>query len=206
MEKKGKWLILWLLSILLLSGCTGATTQTTKHSTTKAINSADTASILHSSQAIAPLWGHRTKTSHCHIQGSLPDPACTPGNIMPGATADTVCVPGYTRTVRNVSVSTKNRVYAEYGITQRSPGQYQIDHFISLGSGGANDISNLWPQPATPLPGYHEKDRLERYLYTLVCNDQMSLKDAQIQMATNWVAAYQAIPKNWVADTSKDPD
>src|SRR4051794_4700430 len=63
--------------------------------------------------------------------GRLPDRSCSPGRV---ATTDTerVCAPGYSGRVRNVSESTKNRVYFEYGIRRHSRGQYEIDHIIPL--------------------------------------------------------------------------
>lgn len=141
--------------------------------------------------------GKAYQKSGCQAQGSLPDKGCTPGDIFAKASVTTICVAGYASSVRNVSVSTKNKVYASYGIVKRKPGQYQIDHLVNLGIGGSNDISNLWPEAASPKPGYHEKDRLENYLRDQVCSKKMTLLAAQTMMATDWVAAYQAIPKNY---------
>lgn len=138
--------------------------------------------------------GQRTKTSGCVFANALPDPACTPGAIFPDATADQVCKSGYSSNVRNVPESLKNEVYAEYGIASRAPGQYEVDHHISLELGGSNDIANLWPEPAEPRPGFHEKDKVENYLHAQVCSGKMSLHDAQVQIATNWLAVYQSLP------------
>jgi len=44
------------------------------------------------SAAGVPKWGVRTKTSGCQVQGPLPDPACTPGDIFPNVTKDQICV------------------------------------------------------------------------------------------------------------------
>lgn len=143
-----------------------------------------------------PQWGHQTKTSGCVTSpDNRPDPECTPGDILPEATKDKICVPGYTQTVRNVPDSLKNQVYAEYGITSHKPGQYEVDHFVSLELGGSNDISNLFPQPAVPVPGFHEKDKVENYLHDQVCSGAMSLQEAQIKIATNWVDVYNNMPK-----------
>src|SRR4051812_31919698 len=54
------------------------------------------------------------KNSSCAIQGSLPDHSCTPGAVFPGASTSTICVAGYTQTVRNVPVRVKKQVYANY--------------------------------------------------------------------------------------------
>ena len=130
--------------------------------------------------------GKRTKTSGCVTTNALPDPACTPGAIFPDATVDKICVPGYSSSVRNVSSSTKDAVFAEYGIASHEPGQYEVDHLISLELGGSNSIANLWPEPADPRPGFHEKDRVENYLHDQVCSGKMSLQKAQSDIATNW--------------------
>jgi hypothetical protein len=138
--------------------------------------------------------GQRTKTSGCVSVNALPDSACTPGAILPEATADQICQSGYSSKVRNVPDSVKQEVYAEYGITSHAPGQYEVDHHISLELGGSNDIANLWPEPAEPRPGFHEKDKVENYLHEQVCSGKMSLQDAQYKIATNWMAVYQSLP------------
>jgi hypothetical protein len=142
----------------------------------------------------APQWGNRTKISECKANGGLPDPACTPGDIFPDATKDEICVPGYTQTVRDVPESLKQDVYDSYGIKTRTPGQYEVDHFVSLELGGSNDISNLWPEPAEPKPGCHEKDKVENYLHNQVCSGAMTLEEAQIKIATNWLDVYNSMP------------
>ena len=141
-------------------------------------------------------WGKRTKTAGCKVRGPLPDPACTPGDLIkPLVTRDDICVSGYSSGVRDVSNSLKEEVYEAYGIKKHSPAEYEIDHFVSLGLGGSNDISNLFPEAAEPRPGFHEKDKVENYLIDQVCEGAMSLQEAQIKIATNWVEVYNSIPK-----------
>jgi len=103
-------------------------------------------------------FGAQTKTSGRVAMGGLPDRACTPGDIFTTATKDQICVSGYSSSVRDVPQSVKEQVYAAYGITSRQPGQYEVDHLVNLSIGGSNDISNLWPEAASPKPGLHEKD------------------------------------------------
>ena len=118
----------------------------------------------------APKWGVQTKTSGSMAHDGLPDSACTPGDIFPDATKEKICVPGYARSVRDVPQSLKNKVYDEYGITRRLPGQYEVDHLVSLQLGGSNDIANLWPEAASPKRGVHEKDSVENYLQDQICS------------------------------------
>jgi hypothetical protein len=140
-----------------------------------------------------PRFGNRTKTAGCVARGGLPDPACTPGAIRPGVTVAEVCTPGSSSAVRNVTTAEKDRVYTEYGITKHPAGAYEIDHLISLELGGSNEIANLWPEAATPKPGFHEKDRVENYLHAEVCAGRMSLAEAQREIATDWIAVYRRI-------------
>ncbi|MCL4384236.1 HNH endonuclease [Patescibacteria group bacterium] len=135
------------------------------------------------------------KTSSCVAENSLPDKSCTPGATMPGVTKEQVCTVGYSSSVRNVPVTVKSEIYKEYGIETHVTGEYEIDHLISLELGGSNDKSNLWPEAAEPKPGYHEKDQVENYLHTQVCNGMMNLVEAQQKIATNWLQVYQKMPK-----------
>jgi len=138
----------------------------------------------------APHFGVQTKTSGCTVRGPLQDPDCTPGAIISTATTDQICQPGYSRSVRNVPVSEKDQVYAEYGIASHSPGEYEVDHLVSLELGGSNDIANLWPEAASPTPGFHQKDMVENYLHAQVCSGAVPLKEAQIEIATDWLKVY----------------
>ena len=139
----------------------------------------------------------RTKTESCFGQNGLPDPGCTPGAIFPEVTAEQTCVPGYTKTVRNVSVSLKKQVYREYGVTYpQLTGTYEADHFIPLTLGGSNDIANLFPESAEPKPGFKEKDLVENYLHQQVCAGKVTLAAAQRAIATNWVAVYNTIDQS----------
>lgn len=128
----------------------------------------------------------------CSINGAFPDTSCTPGAVL-SVTAAQVCTPGYSKSVRNVSTKTKNAVFAEYGITSHPTGAYEVDHLISLELGGSNDIKNLFPEAALPIPGFHEKDKVENYLHSQVCSGKISLKTAQHQIATNWLAVYKSM-------------
>ena len=139
-------------------------------------------------------WGARTTPRGCKASNGVPDAACTPGDIFPEATKEMICVPGYSKTVRNVPASVKDDVYASYNITSRVTGEYEVDHLVSLELGGSNDISNLWPELASPKPGFHEKDKVENWLHDQVCKDAMTLQDAQVMIATDWREALKRMP------------
>lgn len=138
--------------------------------------------------------GSQIKTSDCQINNSLPDSGCTPGAIFSNVTLAQICTPGYSTSVRNVPESEKSQAYAEYGITSHPTGSFEVDHLISLELGGSNDIANLWPEAASPKPGYHEKDKVENYLHDQVCSNKISLQQAQQEIATNWLSVYTSMP------------
>ena len=121
----------------------------------------------------------------------LPDPKMTPGDTLT-TDAQAVCQPGYAKSVRNVPQSLKNQVYRQYGVTSRQPHEYEIDHRISLQLGGSNSIRNLWPQSVVTQPlNAHVKDRVENKLHERVCSGQLPLEQAQREIASDWVGAYQ---------------
>jgi len=121
----------------------------------------------------------------------LPDSALTPGATL-DVTAQDICVPGYSKRVRNVPAAVKRRAYAEYGIASHEPGEYEVDHLISLELGGSNSIQNLWPESFRTQPwNARTKDQLENELHRLICAGQVDLGTAQEEIAGNWVAAYR---------------
>ncbi|HEV2654453.1 MAG TPA: HNH endonuclease signature motif containing protein [Ktedonobacteraceae bacterium] len=174
--------IIMLAVALAVCGCTSVTVSTG--------NSGSNQGSSQGGNTTTPQFGVQMKTSGCQAHDALPDSACTPGAIITTATKAEICQPGYSRSVRNVPTSVKNQAYAEYGITHHSTGQYEVDHLISLELGGSNDISNLWPELASPKPGFHEKDKVENYLHDQVCSGAIALQKAQVEIATNWLAVY----------------
>ncbi len=143
-----------------------------------------------SSKTRAFKLGERIKEENCEVRGPLPDPACSPGSVFVDATPDKFCVPGYTKTVRNVSAKLKKQVYAEYGLTPQPRGTYEVDHIIPLAIGGDNSIANLFPESALPTPGFKEKDLVEIYLQQEVCAGRADLRASQYQIATDWTVIY----------------
>jgi hypothetical protein len=117
----------------------------------------------------------------------LPVSVLTPGDTF-DVTAQDLCVPGYTKKVRNVPAEMKREVYDEYGVTSHEPGDYEVDHLIPLELGGSNSIKNLWPESHRTLPWNAQvKDRLEGKLHELVCSGQLDLKTAQHAIAADWM-------------------
>lgn len=134
-----------------------------------------------------------TKTSGCVISNGLPDKACTPGARFSGATKGQVCILGYGQLARHVTQAMKDEVFKEYGVDQSQSAHYEVDHLVSIELGGSNDMANLWPEPVSPVPGFHEKDKLEDSLHQEVCNGRMSLDQAQKEISSDWLAAYRQL-------------
>jgi hypothetical protein len=134
---------------------------------------------------------------------NLPVKVITPGVTNPAVTQaniqSTICVSGWTATIRPSSSYTTNLKakqlsdayqyeVAAYGTDL---GNYEEDHLISLELGGnPTDPKNLWPQPYAGQNS-HKKDALETKLKTLVCTGKIKLAVAQKAIASNWVNAYK---------------
>jgi hypothetical protein len=94
--------------------------------------------------------------------------------------------------VRNVPIAVKRQVYASYGIRTHEPGEYEIDHLVSLELGGSNSTRNLWPQSYRTSPwNARVKDALENELHRRVCAGTLDLTTAQRIIAQNWVMGYR---------------
>ena len=77
----------------------------------------------------------------------------------------------------------------EYGLPGGRHPDYEIDHLIPLGIGGADSDANLWPEPrATIEPEWNaeRKDQLEAKLRALVCAGRLDIAVAQKAVADDW--------------------
>ncbi|MEV5709329.1 hypothetical protein [Actinoallomurus sp. NPDC052274] len=126
----------------------------------------------------------------------LPDPGCQPGAVNPDVTQETIgstiCVAGWTRTVRppvSYTNALKVRQIAEYGYPDTNPAHYEEDHLVPLELGGApRDPRNLWPEPRYDAGGgtAADKDEVENALRKKVCAGLMPLAAARTIMAVDW--------------------
>lgn len=108
--------------------------------------------------------------------------------------AQTICVAGYTATVRPSTTYTngvKARLLREQGLAVSATTDYELDHRIPLALGGhPRSLANLMLQPWTGEDGARKKDRLERKLQTLVCVGALPLAIARREIFLSWQAAY----------------
>jgi cytochrome c-type biogenesis protein CcmH/NrfF len=103
----------------------------------------------------------------------------------------TICVPGYTASVRPASSFTnaiKHRLLAQAGHDSTRAADYALDHIVPLALGGHPSLlENLQLEESAEAK---RKDRIEVKLQCLVCSGQVSLGDAQRAIMNDWEAAY----------------
>jgi hypothetical protein len=136
----------------------------------------------------------------CSARGPLPDLACTPGQlntqVLQSNIQQTICISGFTRTIRP-PVSYTDPLKLELMSSYRLSGAasaYELDHMVSLELGGdPTSPKNLWPEAYAPVPGAHEKDRVEDYLHKQVCSGAMTLADAQAKIKGDWTQVWNTI-------------
>jgi hypothetical protein len=129
----------------------------------------------------------------------LPDPVCTPGATNPDVRQDTIgstiCVSGWTATVRpplSYTDPLKIQQIGEYGYRDTRLASYEEDHLIPLGVGGSpRDPKNLWPELRNAPTGQSAagKDQVEGKLRLMVCAGTAGLVAAQQAIATDWRTA-----------------
>ena len=132
--------------------------------------------------------------ARCKSVNGFPDTACTPGEIDASVTQSTIqttiCVSGYTKTVRPPTTYTnalKVRQIREYGYSDTNVKDYEEDHFIPLELGGSpTDPKNLWPERG---PSPNPKDSVEGKLKRLVCSNKITLEEARQKIRADWKTA-----------------
>jgi len=139
--------------------------------------------LLASAIALAVVAFVLVLTRRASAPAVVADAVRTPGVLNPDVTqatiATTICVQGWTRTVRPPTEYTnalKLRQMRAYGETG-SPSGFQEDHLISLELGGhPTDPRNLWPEP---YPRAAQVDAIENELNAQVCGGSLTLAQAQ---------------------------
>jgi hypothetical protein len=139
---------------------------------------------------------HREGTSSAprvvELRGDpVPNVELTPGATRP-VTQSEICSAGRRDMNRAVSRSVRREVFKEYGISEVSAKDYEVDYLITPELGGTDDIRNLWPEPYSSTDwGAHVKDALEDRLHQMVCGGKIDLTTAQREMSGNWISAYK---------------
>jgi hypothetical protein len=155
--------------------------------------------------AAMPVWGHITKAGGCVVNGALPDSGCTPGDLVLENTKEVLCGQSFrTSSIRDsvTSPMEKRTVYDRYSIPHPSNNKggsqvCEIDHLVPLELGGADTMANLWPECSAGYAGwqgagFRDKDHFENYLRRQVCSGNLSLSEAQFEIATDWFRFWAA--------------
>jgi hypothetical protein len=123
-------------------------------------------------------------------------PASTPGVTNTAVTqatiGSTICVKGWTATVRpapGYTTALKIQQMAALGLVGPLSA-YEEDHRVPLEVGGnPTDVGNLWPEPWNGPTGAHAKDALENKVHADVCAGRLTLAQGQaIFLGNFWKA------------------
>ena len=110
----------------------------------------------------------------------LPNPKLTPGRIAKSE-----------KDRRGVTLEMEQKVFARYRLPWSRRAAYKIDHLIPLELGGADTIDNLWPQRLGARPyGPDRKELLTEVLLQRIARKQITLEQAQEQIANDWIDAF----------------
>ena len=125
------------------------------------------------------------------LAADLPiNPAVTQETI-----GQTVCVPGWTKTVRPLASYTarvKIKLIHELELDEALLVDFELDHRIPLALGGApTDPRNLELQPWDEAG---EKDQIEACLARAVCAGKIGLDEARRRIWSDWRAAAKTCP------------
>lgn len=144
------------------------------------------ASMLHNTQRIGPRDLYPTLT-----------PGVTNSQVTQANIQDTICKSGWTATIRpqpSYTSQLKTKQLLALGVKNIVSTAYEEDHFISLELGGnPTDPNNLWPElyvSSIPGIGAHTKDLVENVLKRSVCSGEITLKQAQDIITTDWYNYY----------------
>lgn len=134
------------------------------------------------------------------IPDDVPDLTKTPGAVRQGLTKETICTTKWGKDARHVSTAMKKQAFENYGYSgyddphcvPAGKRTCEIDHLISRELGGADEVSNLWPQAYGTRPWNAVlKDTLENRLHKEMCAGRISLKQARNMLVNDWRKAYR---------------
>ncbi len=207
------WLALLAAPVVLLAGCTGygsagGVGYGPTATTAAPVGSSGLVVATGHGWTASGLEGPMPAPGTCHVRTAadgepLPDPKCTPGAVDAAVTngdiRTTVCRKGgYTSSVRppvSLTDTAKRRLMAAYGIPVSQMRNYELDHLIDLAAGGASDVRNLWPElnithmVSASTYVHNDKDAVESYTRTAICDGKVTVSAVQAAIATDWTTA-----------------
>lgn len=130
----------------------------------------------------------------------IPNLQITPGAVRAGLSKQKICTIKWGQDARHVTEAMKRQVFTLYGYSgnddprcvRAGKRRCEIDHLISRELGGADDVSNLWPQAYGTSPwNAVKKDTLENRLRRELCAGNITLKEARDMLVNDWREAYK---------------
>ena len=130
----------------------------------------------------------------------IPNLQITPGAVRAGLSKTKICSIKWGKDERHVTAAMKRQVFAAYGYSgyddlrcvPAGKRTCEIDHLISRELGGADEVSNLWPQAYGTSPWNAVlKDKLENRLHKELCAGNITLKSARDILVTDWREGYK---------------
>jgi hypothetical protein len=173
-----------LIAILVLAACDAGTVAT------EVSPSPDVSVVASASRQPGPSpTTSPLPVDPCHV-GTVTYCALNP-SVTQATIASTICVSGWTATVRPPSSYTSSlkvqQIAAEH-LTDTNPADYEEDHRVPLELGGApSDPSNLSPEPH---PGSSAKDSAENAAKADVCAGRATLNAEQAAFVAAWLTPY----------------
>lgn len=142
-----------------------------------------------------------TLCSSLAFAADLPDPVLTPGVVDPEVyqadLKETICKPGHNlwsdqhTPPKSYLEGMELELLRSYGYADENIHHYQMDHLVPIALGGSpTDPKNIWPQLLVSKWSARRKDYLESVLHDKVCKGEITLREAQGMIQTNWIDAY----------------
>lgn len=131
------------------------------------------------------------------VASVLPNLEVTPGLARDDLSQDQICNTRWGKDKRHVTAAMKRKVFENYGLTGnldpscRCKRHMEIDHLVSRELGGEDVVENLWPQCYCGPWNAVQKDRVENRLHKEVCAGNLTLKQAQKEIRSDWRVPYR---------------
>lgn len=132
---------------------------------------------------------------------TLPDDDVTPGKVR-ALSHKTICETKWGRDQRSVTAAMKRQVFANYNLKgnadasqgcrkQKNGRRYEVDHRVPRCAGGADAVSNLWPQCYSGRWNATLKDRLEVRVCKDICSGDLTPEEAHEIFLGDWHEGYR---------------
>lgn len=121
---------------------------------------------------------------------AYPNPALTPGLL---AAADGVTVCQLPAKAPELPPAVQESVFVRYGLPFHDAKRFRIEGRFPRELGGSDSLANLWPEPASPTPGFHEHEQAVAWLRREVCAGRYPLAEAQRVMFEDWAQVYDRV-------------